>query len=353
MARLLTTPAMLRDYLEEKGWDYRACQLDYLDTLQLLFPIRLSSYYADLINWNDPEDPLRLIAIPQPDEQTVGAHELADPIGDQAREVVPGLIHRYPDRCLLLLTTQCRIHCRFCFRRDVVGKSRPIDLPQIKTYLQTHQEISEVILSGGDPFTIPLTTLRNLFDVLTSISHIQRIRFHTRVPVIDPESVSEPLLQLLAALPQQVVVALHINHIRELTPPVQQLARRLHADGALLVSQTVLLQGVNDSVKTLQTLFSALTNTGIKPYYLHHLDQAMGTSHFRLPITDGLDLYHNLSRRLSKLSLPEYVLDLPGGWGKVPVNQLQQQSDGSYTAVTFEGKTIQYADPAAQPLTIA
>lgn len=346
MSRLLTTPSQLREYLSERGVEWKAAGLSYLDTLAIPFPLRLSTYYADLIDWMNPADPLRLIAIPQPNEEIIQENELSDPIGDGAREVVPGLIHRYTDRALLLLTTQCRIHCRFCFRRDVVGSPMPVDLTAIENYLQKQTQVHEAILSGGDPFSLPLPVLKRSLSMLSSITHIARIRFHTRIPIVDPDAVTLALLELLANVPQQVVVVLHIDHPRELTPAVIALVRQMQAKNILVTTQTVLLKEINADVETLLELFTNLTNNGIRPYYLHHLDQAMGTSHFRISIAEGLALYETLAQQTSRLSLPEYVLDLPGGWGKVPVRLLRRIDETRYEATTFEGKTVAYEDPA-------
>lgn len=346
MSRLLTTPSQLREYLANRGVEWQASGLSYLDTLAVPFPLRLSTYYADLIDWMNPADPLRLIAIPQENEEIIQENELSDPIGDGAREVLPGLIHRYPDRVLLLLTTQCRIHCRFCFRRDVVGSSTSVDLTLIENYLREHAEIQEVILSGGDPLSLPITTLRSALCIASSLDHIKRVRFHTRVPVVDPDAVSSAIMELFSGSSKQDVVVLHIDHPRELTNEVLAVIKRLREHGVLVTTQTVLLKGINADKETLLELFMSLVNNGVRPYYLHHLDQAMGTSHFRISIAEGLALYEKLTEQTSRLSLPEYVLDLPGGWGKVPVRLLRRVDETHYETTTFEGKTVVYQDPA-------
>ena len=349
MSQLLVTPKMLKAYLQKQGWDWQECGLDYLDTLETVteqFPLRISTYYADIINWMDPHDPLRLIAIPSAQETHVAANEVADPIGDGAREAVPGLIHRYPDRVLLLLTTQCRMHCRFCFRRSVVGKRREKDEERILQYIAAHPKIEEVIFSGGDPLMLAPDTLQALLQRLSAIEHIARIRFHTRIPVIDPDYVTQDLLRLISSTVKQSIVVLHCDHFRELTLPLKKVIKRLQKCGVLVLSQTVLLKGVNASVSDLRALFAGLLSCGVKPYYLHHLDQARGTTHFRISIAQGLRVYDELKRTTSPICLPNYVLDLPGGYGKVLVTSLQKIDTGSYEASTFRGETIVYRDPA-------
>lgn len=310
------------------------------------FPLRLPVHYADLINWDDPHDPLKKIVLPQLEEHDVRTYELSDPIGDHAREAVPGLIHRYPNRALLLLTTYCHIHCRFCFRREVVGKQRQADLLKIRDYLQAHSEIKEIIFSGGDPFTFPQAFVESLFELLLPIESLKIIRWHTRIPVVNPEAVTKQWLQTISSTEKQVIVVLHIDHPQELSPKTKKLVKEMNQMGIMVLSQSVLLKGVNDSLETLGQLFSQLVANGVKPYYLHHLDQAPGTHHYRLSIPEGLALYHQLRGNLSGVAIPQYVLDLPGGYGKVPVQELQLVNEKTYQVTTFGGRTVTYTDQA-------
>lgn len=312
----------------------------------LNFPLRIPYYYADLIDWKNPQDPLRLIAMPQRAEENIQPYELSDPIGDHEREVVPGLIHRYPDRCLLLLTSHCKIHCRFCFRREVVGKVRPVNFPEIKKYLLAHPEIKEVIFSGGDPGTFPPAFLENIVRQLSGITHIERWRFHTRVPAVDPTVITDEWLAAAEKLPGKKVIVIHIDHPNEITEQLYKLVEKMLQKTMLVLSQSVLLKGVNADVGILTTFFTQLVSVGIKPYYLHHLDQAKGTSHFRISIAAGKDIFTALRGNLSSICIPEYVLDLPGGFGKVPVMWLEKVSETEYLATTFEGKRILYTDHA-------
>lgn len=308
------------------------------------FPLRIPQAYADLIDWRDIQDPLRKMVMPNRKEESISNYELADPIGDGEREVIPGLIHRYGDRCLLLLTSHCRVHCRFCFRREVVGKARPVNFAAIREYLEQHSEIKEVIFSGGDPATFPPAFLDNVRRQLSGIPHIERWRFHSRVPAVDPEYIASEWLSVLEKFGGKKIIVIHINHARELSAAVKQLIGDFLKRGVLVLSQTVLLKGVNDNTKALTHLFTALVQVGVKPYYLHHLDQAKGTSHFRTSIAAGKQLFRELRGNLSSVCMPEYVLDLPGGFGKVPVMWLEQLDEKNYQATTFEGKVVVYRD---------
>lgn len=351
MKGVLRSTADLQSYLAERDLTLADAHCEYLQTWQHPFPLRLPRHYADLIRWTDPKDPLRLMVIPDLGEDDIKPYELADPIGDHDREAVPGLIHRYPDRALLLLTMHCQVHCRFCFRRDVVATPRPVDIQAIREYLAHHTEIKEIIFSGGDPGTYQPAFLQHLIDTLGDLDHLTTWRFHTRVPAVDPDSMSAEFQAVLAKLAQtkRVVIVTHINHVREISPATQQLWDNLSREGVMLLSQTVLLRGINATKQDLQDLFRGLITSGVKPYYLHHLDQAEGTDRFRLSIEEGKALYQSLRGHLSGITLPEYVLDLPGGWGKVPVMWLEQTAPGVYQTKSFLGNIRVYRDPAVFP----
>jgi lysine 2,3-aminomutase len=349
---LITSLEQLSAYLERQGIAPENCELPLLAKKTTGFPLRFSEYYAGLIDWEDATDPLRKIVLPSANEAQFEPYELLDPIGDQVHEKVPGLIHRYPDRCLLLLTTHCHIHCRFCFRREVVGTARAVNLHAIHQYLSEHREVREVIFSGGDPFTMPSTFLERVLDHILSIENITTIRFHTRVPAADPDSISDDFFSALERVAQEkvkrLVIVLHVDHAREVTTAFRRVIDRLRPaeGGALLLSQSVLLRGVNATTQELAELYTALVNAGIAPYYLHHPDQAVGTSHFRVSIEEGKSLMRSLRNTVSAICLPEYVLDLPGGFGKIPVFWLKSLGKGVYRGRTFAGKFVEYADPA-------
>jgi len=346
----IRSAAELQTYLHKKGLSWETAHLPAQALFEHGFPLRIPEFYAELIDWQDPTDPLRLMVIPDIREAEVRPYELTDPIGDHAREVVPGLIHRYPDRCLLLLTSYCLVHCRFCFRREVVGKVRPVQFQHIQEYLAQHPEVRELIFSGGDPFTFPVGFVQSLTQHLTQLTHVTTWRFHSRVPAIDPAAVSDEWIGQLQELHTQwkkrVIIVIHINHPREVTTQFKHLVEKLIAAGCLLLSQTVLLKGVNTDHKTLADLFRSLVLLGVKPYYLHHLDQVVGSHHFRISIEEGKTLFHSLRGNVSGVCMPEYVLDLPGGDGKVPVMWMHSDDHKEYQVTTFEGKKVTYVDQA-------
>ncbi|MBV8335566.1 MAG: lysine-2,3-aminomutase-like protein [Alphaproteobacteria bacterium] len=286
------------------------------------FAVALTPEMAALIDPADPADPIAAQFIPSQAELGVTSEELADPIGDERWSPLPGIVHRYPDRVLLKPTLLCPIYCRFCFRRETVGK-RPGILPQPALerafdYIRQCSGIWEVIVTGGDPFLLAPRRIAELVRTLDQISHLGVIRFHTRVPVVDPRRVSSALIEALGA-DKAVYVVVHANHPRELTPQAKGALTRLCRAGIPLLSQTVLLRGVNDDASVLEALFRGLVAARVKPYYLHHADLVHGTAHFRTGISAGQHLVRSLRGRVSGLCQPTYVLDIPGGYGKVPI----------------------------------
>ena len=277
-----------------------------------------------LIDRADPADPIARQFVPDARELHTTPEERADPIGDGVHEKVPGLIHRYPDRVLLKLTHVCPVYCRFCFRREVVGPGGDPPLAGAAfdaalAYIAADPAIWEVILTGGDPLMLSPRRVAEVTQRLSRIAHVKVLRWHSRVPVVDPARVTDELVAALGSQRQQVYVGIHANHPRELTDAARGAILRLRWAGYGLVSQTVLLRGVNDDAATLAELFRAFITLGVRPYYLHHPDLAPGTAHFRLTIAEGRALMRQLRGRISGLALPTYVLDIPGGHGKVPV----------------------------------
>lgn len=315
------------------------------------FSILVPEFYSNLIDWDDPNDPLRKMVELDPREDKIQKYEIADPIGDKPKTVIPGLIHRYPDRVLLNLTSACAVHCRFCFRKNLLGEPKTlskVDLDKIFTYLSKHKEIWEVIFSGGDPFMIPNKLLKEVVGKLNKIKHIKTVRFHTRIPVVDPEVLTKnKTIQLLKNELQEekkLTIVIHINHPREITKEFKKVVNDFQKIGALVLSQTVLLKGVNDNAEILAELFRELIESGVKPYYLHHLDIAKGTHHFRVSIEKGKKIFQKLRGNLSSVCLPEYVLDIPGGFGKIPIFWLKKTGKKTYTSINFEGKKVKYID---------
>jgi lysine 2,3-aminomutase len=308
------------------------------------YAIAVTPEIAALIDATDPKDPIARQFLPDISELTVAPEERFDPIGDAAHSPREGIVHRYPDRVLLKLVQVCAVYCRFCFRREMVGPGQdnalsPAALDAAIAYVAARPAIWEVILTGGDPLA---TAPRRLADVaarLAVIEHVRVLRVHTRVPVADPGRITRDLVEALRASGKTVYVAIHANHPRELTPATRAACDRLIDAGFVLVSQSVLLKGVNDDVETLAALMRGFVELRVKPYYLHHPDLARGTAHFRVPIARGQALVEALRGRLSGLCQPHYVLDIPGGHGKAPLGR--SAWDGA-TVTDFHGKAHAY-----------
>ncbi len=305
---------------------------------------------AALIDRDDPDDPIARQILPDGRELARQPQERDDPIGDGLKSPTRGLVHRYPDRVLLKLNAVCAVYCRFCFRREMVGPgSAPLDAEALTAaldYIRVRPQIWEVVLTGGDPLLLSPRRLAEVSRALAEIAHVQVLRWHTRLPVAAPERVTEALA---AALTQghdkTVYVALHANHPRELTAQARAACRRLIDAGAAMVSQSVLLKGVNDRVETLEALMRAFVAARVKPYYLHHPDLAPGTAHLRPTIAEGRALMRALRARLSGLAMPTYVLDLPDARGKVPIGPGYLEGDGpDYIAADPSGERAPYSD---------
>ena len=295
---------------------------DELRAVAAKFAVAVTPEMAGLIDPTDPADPIAAQFVPSAAEFDEAAEDWPDPIGDQRWSPLPGLVHRHRDRVLLKPTLLCPVYCRFCFRREAVGKKpamlEPAALERAYAYIRERPEIWEVIVTGGDPFVLAPRRLAAIVRVLDEIPHLGVIRFHTRVPVVDPGRVTSGLVGALAA-EKAVYVVVHANHPRELTAQAKAAVTRLIRAGIPVLSQTVLLRGVNDDAAVLEALFRGLVAMRVKPYYLHHADLARGTAHFRTGIAEGQRLLRSLRTRASGLCQPTYVLDIPGGWGKVPL----------------------------------
>jgi lysine 2,3-aminomutase len=289
------------------------------------YAVAITPAMEALIDAADPNDPIAAQFRPDARELAVALDELSDPIGDGPNTTVKGVVHRYPDRCLLKLVHVCPVYCRFCFRREMVGPQGDgtltgAELDDALAYIAAHPEIWEVILTGGDPFLLSARRVREITRRLASIAHVKIIRWHTRVPAVDPMRVTPDLVDALRTTSATTYVVLHVNHPRELTRQAKAAIARIVDAGAPMLSQTVLLKGVNDDADTLEALMRGLVEVRVKPYYLHHLDKAPGTSHFRCEIARGQELVQELHQRASGLAQPTYVLDIPGGHGKAPLS---------------------------------
>jgi lysine 2,3-aminomutase len=306
-------------------------RLDEVRRIAAQFQVALTEEVAGLIDPADPADPIAAQFVPSAAELDNADEERADPIGDERWSPLAGIVHRYPDRVLLKPSLVCPVYCRFCFRREQIGARGKVlgreALDRAYAYIRERPEIWEVVVTGGDPFLLTPRRIAAIVGTLADIEHVQVIRFHTRVPIVDPRRVGPALVKALAA-DKAVYVVVHANHPRELTDAVKAAVTRIARAGIPLLSQSVLLRGVNDDASVLEQLFRTLVAMRVKPYYLHHPDLARGTGHFRGEIADGQLLMRELRRRASGLCQPTYVLDIPGGHGKVPIGPCWLRRDG-------------------------
>jgi lysine 2,3-aminomutase len=343
-ARSLTTVAELVDaglLAEAKRADATAVAERYA--------VAVTPSLVSLMDATDPLDPIARQFIPDAAELVTLPEERADPIGDLAHSPVEGIVHRYPDRVLLKAVHVCPVYCRFCFRREMVGPEGlgTLSAKALDTaiaYIAERPEIWEVILTGGDPLVLSPRRLHAIMERLTTIPHVKIIRFHTRVPVVDPARIDAALIAALKASGKTTYIALHANHPREFTPDACDAIARIVDAGIVMISQTVLLKGINDDADVLAELMRTFVENRLKPYYLHHPDLAPGTSHFRLTLAEGRALVESLRGRVSGLCQPTYILDIPGGYGKVRADSLavEEADDGCFRVRDFRGETHAY-----------
>lgn len=307
-----------------------------LDAVAQRYSVAITPAMADLIDPSDPNDPIARQFIPDARELIETPGETADPIGDTTHSPVEGIVHRYPDRALLKIVHACPVYCRFCFRRETVGPGGEFlsgeKLDAAFDYIARTKALWEIILTGGDPFILSPRRIRDITERLTAIDHVKVIRWHTRVPLVEPDRVTTELVEALKANGKAVWISLHTNHPREFSDAGRVAIARLADAGLPLVGQTVLLRGVNDEAATLDALFRTMVENRIKPYYLHQGDYAPGTAHLRTTLDEGQALMRALRYRLSGLAQPTYVLDIPEGFGKVPVGPAYASPEnGSWT----------------------
>ena len=307
-------------------------RLAALQEVAARYAVAITPAISELIDHSDPDDPIARQFVPDIRELELKPQERCDPIGDNAHNPVEGVVHRYPDRVLLKLVNVCAVYCRFCFRREMIGPGRgglsAEALASALDYISHSRQIWEVILTGGDPLMLSARRLKDVVARLSAIDHVKVIRVHTRVPVVAPERITGALVRALRA-GKATFVVLHANHPRELTADARAACARFVDAGIPMLSQSVLLRGVNDDVATLGTLMRTLVENRIKPYYLHHADLAPGTSHLRTTIAEGQALMRALHGRASGLCQPAYVLDIPDGYGKSPIGPHYLSDDGS------------------------
>jgi lysine 2,3-aminomutase len=310
----------------------RPDRLTALQNVAARYAVAITPAVVDLIDAADPHDPIARQFVPDERELEIHPEENTDPIGDEAHSPVPAVVHRYPDRVLLKVVNVCAVYCRFCFRREMVGPGRGAltgkALAAALDYIARTPQIWEVILTGGDPLLLPPRRLKDVMTRLAAIDHVKVIRLHTRIPVAAPERVTPALVRALRSTKATFMV-LHANHARELGEQARAACARVIDAGIPMLSQSVLLRGINDDAETLGALMRALVECRIKPYYLHHADLASGTAHLRTSIPEGQALMRALHGRYSGLCQPNYVLDIPGGHGKSPIGPIYLSADGS------------------------
>jgi lysine 2,3-aminomutase len=325
-------------------------ELEAIGALEAQYKLAIPPYYFSLIDPDDPNDPIRLQAVTSPLEmRNDSGYELEDPLEEDQDSPVPGLTHRYPDRVLLVTTHVCTMYCRFCTRKratmvrggwDAVSR----DDERMIEYVRDHAEIRDVIVSGGDPLTLPVPKLRFFLENLAAIPHVDLIRIGTRVPVTLPQKLYDHELIKLLASAEKVWIQTHFNHPREITPEAARVCKALLRAGMPVNNHTVLLKGVNDSLATMRQLMRALLRIKVRPYYLFHCDPVIGAGHFRTSVWKGLEIMEGLRGHLSGLGIPTYVVDSPHGGGKIPLmpNYLVSASDDAVVLRNFEGMLVRY-----------
>lgn len=327
--------------------------LSEAETVEARYAIAVTPTIAALIE--DADDPIGLQFLPRQGELTTLPEERADPIGDHAHSPVEGVVHRYPDRVLLKVLHVCPVYCRFCFRREMVGPSGDgtlagEQLDAALAYIAQNPGIWEVILTGGDPLMLSARRMAEIMRALADMPHVKVVRLHSRVPATSPERISDELLDALACSGKAVHLAIHANHPRELSQAACRAIGRMADRGLVLLSQTVLLKGVNDDPDILAALMRGFVENRIRPYYLHHPDLAPGTAHFRLSIAEGRAIVGALRGRISGLCQPTYVLDIPGGYGKTPLaaETVHELPDGRHEVIDYRGNRHVYPPDSAE-----
>ena len=311
-------------------------------------PLAITPYYASLIRPDDQEHPLRRTMIPVVSELIVSPGESSDPLGEECHSPAPGLIHRYPDRVLFLVTEYCSSYCRYCTRSRMVGRRKSGGRKQWQLaldYIERTPAIRDVLLSGGDPLTLPDEEIDWLLGRLRQIPHVELIRIGTKTPVVLPQRITSGLIEVLKKY-HPLWMSIHCTHPDELTVEMRQACTRLADAGIPLGSQTVLLSGINDSVETMRSLMHGLVKIRVKPYYLYQCDPILGSSHFRTPVSKGLEVYQGLRGYTTGYAVPNYVIDAPGGGGKIPlIPETVAGRDGSDLLIrNYEGKIYRYPD---------
>jgi lysine 2,3-aminomutase len=315
-----------------------------------LFRMGITPYYLSLINPDDPDDPVKKQCIPSIMETYPCGDDQTDPLNEDGDSPVPHIVHRYPDRVLFLVTLKCSTYCRHCTRRRFVGEGdRIIGEAALQTalkYIRRHTEVRDVLISGGDPLVMATEKLEHIIQGLRDIPHVDIVRIGTRVPVVMPMRITDELLDMLKKY-QPIWINTHFNHPNEITPASSKACRKIADAGIPLGNQTVLLRGVNDNTTVMKDLMYKLVHNRVRPYYLYQCDLSRGISHFRTTVETGVKIVHDLQGFISGFAVPKFVIDAPGGGGKVPINYNYQIShnEKEYVFENYEGKIYRYPEP--------
>lgn len=314
----------------------------------------ITPHFFNLIDRDDPGCPIRRQIIPRIEETWTSPYEMSDPCGEDSHMPVPGLVHRYPDRVLFLVTDRCASYCRYCTRSRVVSgageQELETDYEAAFRYLEAHPEVRDVLLSGGDPLLFSDAKLEKILSRLRRIEHIEFLRIGSRIPIFLPQRITPELCRMLQRY-HPLFMSVHVNHPRELTSEVKEALERLANHGVPLGNQSVFLRGVNDTVEIMKTLVHKLLMCRVKPYYLYQLDLIEGSSHLQASVAKGIEVIEGLRGHTTGYAIPQFVIDAPGGGGKVPVNPdyVLQQNGERVVIRNFEGRTFEYPEPAVQP----
>ncbi|NCB33304.1 MAG: KamA family radical SAM protein [Erysipelotrichia bacterium] len=318
-----------------------------------IFRMAVTPYYLSLINPNDPHDPIRMQCIPSLQETVPCPHDLLDPLNEDGDSPVPHIVHRYPDRVLFLVTMECSEYCRHCTRRRMVGEEDVAisdqELDTACDYIRSHEDIRDVLISGGDPLTLSTERLETIIRKLRAISHVDIIRIGTRVPVVMPMRIDEELLSMLKKY-QPIWINTHFNHPNELTPYSERACQAIADAGIPLGNQTVLLKGINDSTPIMKEMMLKLVHNRVRPYYLYQCDLSRGISHFRTNVETGVSIIHDLQGYISGFAVPKFVIDAPGGGGKVPIcyDYVVSHDEHEVVMENYAGKIYHYPEPQHQ-----
>ncbi len=341
----------ITSYEELKKYvDLRPEEKEVFESGEFNFRMAITPYYLSKIDMGEENDPIRAQAIPRFAETQISKNDMEDPLHEDIDSPVPGITHRYPDRVLFLVTDQCSMYCRHCTRRRKAGETdKPAPDEQIEKsieYVKNHPEVRDVLLSGGDPLTLSNERLDNIISRLYEIDHVEIIRIGSRVPVVLPQRITDDLIEVLKKYPP-IWFNTHFNHPQEFTKESKEALRKLADAGIVLGNQTVLLKGINDNVDVMKKLMHKLVENRVRPYYIYQCDLSQGISHFRTPVSRGIEIIESLRGHTSGLCVPTFVVDAPGGGGKIPVqpNYVVSQTPGKIILRNYEGKICSYTEP--------